>query len=447
MGTDQVAGYRVLCADTATPEKSSSGLRGILCVIATVRLSCKKEFVMQRLALLLSALCGACLLVSCDDETTAPRQEAISVTSYVISIDDADLALAQELPTADLQDTVIISEADSTLTQGAGFTFTAEHGTGMQDLLIGVDGAVGYFVLAIEDSLASATEVTGSLAVATDDDFTLLCFARSANGSVTVPARHGIRVVGAQEINYYIDSVEGATFVDETVPSPTKGVTICDVIGDSVVVNGGTARVTLCCTVPASAVIIGAPGTFGYYRLPTQNLPGDVEVVATISQTAPSNFILHFLTEEPNSEYGTVAAYAPILIRVGTGILQVSLTFRPSQDVDLHLVEPTGEEIYYGYPASAAGGELDLDSNPACNLDHINNENITYPDTVTPPTGEYIVRVDYWESCDGGGADFSVITRVQDEDPNLYTGHFEAWEADGGGPGSGREICRFTYPP
>jgi hypothetical protein len=320
----------------------------------------------------------------------------------------------------------------------------------MQDILIGVEGAVGYFILAVEDSLSASTEVTGSLAVATDEDFTLLCFARTSGGLVSSPARHAIRVVGAQEINYYIDSVEGAVFVDEEVPTPTTGVTITDISGDSVVVNGGTAVVALACSVSATAVIIGAPGSYGYYRLPTQDLPGDVVVVATISQTAPSNFILHFLTEEPGPEYpeyGTIAAYAPALYTVGTGVIQVSLNFRPSQDVDLHLVEPTGEEIFYGNLNSTAGGELDLDSNPACNLDHINNENITYPDTVSPPPGEYIVRVDYWMSCDGGGADFSVITRVQDEDPKLYSGHFEAWEADGGGLGSGREICRFTYEP
>ena len=402
---------------------------------------------MRRLALLTPALCGVCFLLSCDDETTAPRQEPASVTSYIITVDDADLALAQELPTADLQDTVTIIDADSTLARGARFSFTAEHGVGMQEILIGVEGAVGYFVLAVEDSLSDRTLVTGSLAVATDEDFTLLCFARAANGSVTSPARQAIRVVGAQEINYYIDSVEGAVFIDQEVPAPTTGVTITNVSGDSIVVNGGTAIVSLTCSVPATAIIIGAPGTYGYYRLPTEDLPGDVEVVATISQTAPTAFVLHFLSEEPGPEYGAVVTYAPVLYSVGTGIIQVSLNFRPSQDVDLHLVEPTGEEIYYANLRSTAGGELDLDSNPACSLDNINNENITYPDTVSPPPGEYIVRVDYWMSCNGGGADFSVITRVQDEDPHLYSGHFEAWEADGGGWGSGREICRFTYPP
>ena len=73
----------------------------------------------------------------------------------------------------------------------------------------------------------------------------------------------------------------------------------------------------------------------------------------------------------------------------------------------------------------------------------MNNENITY-DQVTPPSGEYIVRVDFWQSCDGTGAEFRVITSVKGE-VNLYSDTFEASDADGGGAGSGREICRFTF--
>ena len=48
-------------------------------------------------------------------------------------------------------------------------------------------------------------------------------------------------------------------------------------------------------------------------------------------------------------------------------------------DVDLHVVDPRGEEVFYGHPNSASGGRLDLDSNAACDLDHKRNENITWP--------------------------------------------------------------------
>lgn len=46
---------------------------------------------------------------------------------------------------------------------------------------------------------------------------------------------------------------------------------------------------------------------------------------------------------------------------VGIGELQVTLTFDPDADLDLHVITPSGEEIYFGN-TSAAGGVLDVDT-------------------------------------------------------------------------------------
>ena len=49
------------------------------------------------------------------------------------------------------------------------------------------------------------------------------------------------------------------------------------------------------------------------------------------------------------------------MLRLGTGALQVSLTWDRDNDQDLYVVTPSGEEIYYSRPASSDGGELDRD--------------------------------------------------------------------------------------
>ncbi len=46
-----------------------------------------------------------------------------------------------------------------------------------------------------------------------------------------------------------------------------------------------------------------------------------------------------------------------------------------------------------------SGGELDVDSNPDCEIDNINNENITFTDAATVSNGEYIVNVDFYGNC------------------------------------------------
>ena len=101
-----------------------------------------------------------------------------------------------------------------------------------------------------------------------------------------------------------------------------------------------------------------------------------------------------------------------MLNTVGTGTLQVSLSFDNAKDVDLHLVEPeqvdeNGESysffdrhIYFVNSMSRNGGELDLDSNAGCLYDDINNENITYGDDAYVAPGLYKVYVDMFQNCD-----------------------------------------------
>jgi hypothetical protein len=129
---------------------------------------------------------------------------------------------------------------------------------------------------------------------------------------------------------------------------------------------------------------------------------------------------------------------------VEAGTVKVSLSWDTLSDVDLHLVEPTGQEIYWDNSQSASGGVLDLDSNAGCEIDRVNNENISWPAGATPPLGEYIVRVDFWEDCSGTGANATVTTTVCGE-TKTFQRRFGVNSHDFGEGGSGVEITRFRY--
>src|SRR6201984_866960 len=45
------------------------------------------------------------------------------------------------------------------------------------------------------------------------------------------------------------------------------------------------------------------------------------------------------------------------------GDVEVALVWDNINDLDLHCVDPNGEEIWYQYKRSASGGELDIDAN------------------------------------------------------------------------------------
>jgi hypothetical protein len=88
---------------------------------------------------------------------------------------------------------------------------------------------------------------------------------------------------------------------------------------------------------------------------------------------------------------------------VHTGAVQVTMNWyvpdESGRDLDLHVIEPSGEEIYYGhakYPnSSATGGQLDQDM--ICGNYRNGQENIYW--TSNPPIGEYIVRVHFFGNC------------------------------------------------
>ena len=102
---------------------------------------------------------------------------------------------------------------------------------------------------------------------------------------------------------------------------------------------------------------------------------------------------------------------------VGDGSLRVSLGWEVRSDFDLHVVTPSGVEIYYANP-DAAGGVLDVDDcvGNCSDPDGVHVENIVFAGT--PQTGGYQVWVENF-SGEGSGTFF-----VEVEGDEV----FEYWE-------------------
>ncbi len=91
-----------------------------------------------------------------------------------------------------------------------------------------------------------------------------------------------------------------------------------------------------------------------------------------------------------------ISAFNERLKREGAkrGAVQVSLLWNNYNDLDIHLITPSGEHIFHDNRKSACGGELDLDMNfkPTSKTPV---ENIVW--TKTPPPGTYRVGVRHYK--------------------------------------------------
>lgn len=213
-----------------------------------------------------------------------------------------------------------------------------------------------------------------------------------------------------------------------------------------VVIAGGSKQIQISSDSSYGAAVVAVDGADGYYELTGLALgPGNtITVVVTIGQGAPQAFTLQ-VAGGAGSSYGGSQAIPVQLTNVGTGDVQVNVTWDVDSDVDLHMVEPSGAEIYYGNPGpSSTGGQLDLDSNAGCAIDGKRSENVTWP-TGRAARGSYTVRVDYFSACGVSRTNYVVTINAKGQEPQVLNGSFVAGDADHGGAGAGRMIKTFTY--
>lgn len=224
---------------------------------------------------------------------------------------------------------------------------------------------------------------------------------------------------------------------DPTAPDVT-------VTGSEVVIPGGGAFYELTADGDASVLYVFVQGTEGYYRLErTSSADTPFELILTLQDTlGAESYELQFAV-------GTGAGAGPrgSLITevhdVPTGPLQVSVTWDVPSDVDLYLVEPSGETIYFENDSTVTGGTLDLDANGGCIGEDLRNESITWR-TEPPPRGTYVVRVNLWSSCTQETTNWLVTVRIEGQPPRTVRGQFTG-EGSGGDRNSGRFVTTFTY--
>ena len=279
--------------------------------------------------------------------------------------------------------------------------------------------------------------------------------------------------VGASEwvLDVNVDGTSATYSTEEmaegTGPAPS-------IVAARQIVRGGSLVMAITVEDTAEELYVGvANADFGYYRFDLSSLPSAVvdeqfaraearrakELAAGVAPRAAAraprevwvNLTSHpdfngtgFTAQVATATGGVMSEAVNHVITVNSvaaasSQLQVSLNWVHPVDMDLHVEMPDGFNIFFAAQEGDQGGELDLDSNPACFLDLIQNENITWRDTA-PISGEYVVRVHLWSACDATEAMPYIVTVRRGEQVDTFEGNFVPAD-DGTSP---REITRFT---
>ena len=127
-------------------------------------------------------------------------------------------------------------------------------------------------------------------------------------------------------------------------------------------------------------------------------------------------------------------------IPVASGDVQVTLSWDSAADLDLHVADPNGDEVYFGSPEVESGGVLDLEGGFPCG-DPVRNEHVAWAQPATPPPGTYEVRVSYYENCGAPETDY-VVSIYNHGRRTTFSGTFTGPGEDND-RGSGRVITQF----
>lgn len=218
----------------------------------------------------------------------------------------------------------------------------------------------------------------------------------------------------------------------------------------------------------ATSLLVWIDGDVGYWIVQ----PGAIEVTErgqlafNAPATYPNNlasgsYTLHAMASDLAGHRGPVVDLTLRTEDVMTAdTLLVSLGWDTEADIDLHLVTPSGTEVWANKIDSEPlptpggttdpdgyknGGILDYDSNANCIIDGRRLENIAW--TVAPPSGHYIVRVDSWSLCGQSWANWRVAVTLSGQSLGTAFGYSRPTDEQlPHGVGGGVTALEFDVP-
>ena len=139
------------------------------------------------------------------------------------------------------------------------------------------------------------------------------------------------------------------------VPTGTLGPT-ASVAGITAAVNGGAAAMDVAGSDTYTRLLVSALGTDDYYSVPLPTGSTLENVVVSVSPNVNGNQLRLRYSLEGANGIGPYLEQTLRIVRAGSGDFQASVAWTGASDVDLHVFDPTGEEVFFGNREGASGG-------------------------------------------------------------------------------------------
>ncbi|MDR2593725.1 MAG: hypothetical protein LBC87_03030 [Fibromonadaceae bacterium] len=200
-------------------------------------------------------------------------------------------------------------------------------------------------------------------------------------------------------------------FMGNSAPIPegdVSAITSLDIAGN--VLSGGSVFVTVTSSKKLEDLYLQIEGENGHYVWelePEDQISSNpyvyqvaLEFNIDLGERTTLKFTVGGKTE--SGDYVKLKSKDLKIINVGSGAMQVSLSWDKYDDVDLHVYSPSGKHLYFGNKREA-NAELDIDSNAGCHIDGVNSENIFFEAPLED--GDYKVKVHMFMKCKFGEGD------------------------------------------
>ncbi len=163
----------------------------------------------------------------------------------------------------------------------------------------------------------------------------------------------------------------------------------------------------------------------------------------TLNEVEQESTGLERAVQQAQEEIITIQETAQTETQGGRGTLKINLKWNTTDDLDLHVFDPSGFEIYYGqkeHDCDGVKGQLDVDANASSPYTtRTPQENIFWEEGKNAPIGRYKVRVVLFNKRDNVNTIPFTVTIYPDKgETKTFTGKVEVEK-------SAKDIVDFEY--